>query len=81
MTIKEAIKAVKNGNKVTHKDFVRKDEYVVNDENGKLIDENGKKMQSSFFSCRISDDWSNDWNIFNNAPYKYKTYSLYNTIE
>lgn len=63
MTQQEAIAAMKQGKKVTHRYF-SSDEWVTL-QNGKLVTEDGCIHNwTMFWTIRSSEYWETDWSLF-----------------
>lgn len=66
MTREEAIEAMQNGEKVTHRYFA-KDEWATM-EGHSIITEDGVRItENEFWLIRKDPAWSNEWSIFNSA--------------
>jgi hypothetical protein len=64
MTKTEAIQAMKNGHKVTHRYFADT-EYITMKGNFTIVDENGYHCEDKiFWSYRLSAAFDKDWEIF-----------------
>lgn len=64
MTKDEAIQAMKEGHKVTHRHF--SDDEWITMKDGKIIDENGYKLYAvEFWFYRESDSFKTGWSIKN----------------
>lgn len=66
MTKTEAIQAMKNGKKVTHKLFFD-DEYIFMDDHGVIRDENNYRMAGlnfDFWTDRKGPEWDRDWSVY-----------------
>lgn len=61
MTKEEAIAAMLNGSKVTHKYFLP--EEFIYMESGFIYDENDYDL-SDFWQVRWEEHWNNDWSIY-----------------
>jgi hypothetical protein len=62
MTKNEALKAMKEGHKVTHR-FFTSEEFVQLDKQGRIIDESGYIL-TSFWNYRPDECWNTDWSIY-----------------
>ncbi len=64
MTRQEAIQAMIDGKRVTHRHFTS-DEWITINKQGKFQFEDGVECSASeFWSHRTSEDWNTDWEIF-----------------
>ena len=64
MTKNEALKALEEGKKITHKYFSN-DEYICKCDSEFYMCESGYMPIGDFWNYRQSPDWDNDWSIFN----------------
>lgn len=64
MTKQEAIQAMRESKRLTHRYF-SDGEWVTQYSNGKLITEDGVKHNAAeFWSLRTAEGWQTDWEIF-----------------
>ncbi len=66
MTKQEAIAAMQNGNKVTHRYFSSEEWITIED--GRILTEDGYRTHEyMFWSDRTSPFWDNDWKLWEYA--------------
>ena len=64
MTKNEALEAMKQGKKLTHKNFTG-DEWVTTGVIGYRFEDNCQCDKLDFWRYRHDDSWSTGWSIFN----------------
>jgi len=62
MNKQQAIDAMLQGKKVTHR-FFTDDEWVTMNEQGEIVSEDGVNHGLYFWKLRSHADWETDWNI------------------
>lgn len=64
MTKAQAIQAMKEGEKVTHRYF-DSGEYIFIDQNGSITSEDGCSISyEDFWALRSAIEWDSNWNIY-----------------
>ncbi len=66
MTKEEAIKAMKAGEKVTHR-FFEPNEWITMKGSMIITEEGYSCLEIEFFGFRRSKEWETDWSIWNSA--------------
>lgn len=62
MTMSQAVEAMKQGKKVTHRCFM--DEEHMYMKNGEIYSEDGVCHGELFFKLRTAEHWQSGWSIF-----------------